>query len=119
MLRARALAGGSFSIPKREVIAVIPRNVGEATAAVKRVEQNGLMECWSNGLMGLEEEMERSDHQLPQRTQYSSAPSLHSIGQCIPVMLWLTEVRRLRRVLCRWICVHGSINWRRLASSPG
>jgi len=35
MLSARALAGGSFSIPKREVIAVIPRNVGEGALAVK------------------------------------------------------------------------------------
>src|SRR5689334_23671478 len=118
MLRARALAGGSFSIPKREVIAVIPRNVGEATAAVKRVEQNGLMECWSNGLMGLEEEMERSDHQLPQRTQYSSAPSLQfnwPVHSCHA----MANRKRPRRVLCRWICVHGSINWRKLASSPG
>ena len=92
MLSARALAGGSFSIPKREVIAVIPRNVGEATVAVKRVEQNGLMECWSNGLMGLEEEMERSDHQC---LREPNTPALHhssSIGQCIPVMLWLTEI---------------------------
>jgi hypothetical protein len=49
MLSARALAGGSFSMPKREVIEVIPRNVGEGALAVKG-KRNGVMERWSDGL---------------------------------------------------------------------
>jgi hypothetical protein len=36
-------------MPKREVIEVIPRNVGEGALAVKG-KRNGVMERWSDGL---------------------------------------------------------------------